>query len=102
MLEPGFAPARHKLAIAYLQTGNVLQAKGELTKATARDPGLLEAAVLLAELDLQARAIQAAPEILAQEVARRPSDTATNALRGLAHLGQRQPCGAPDESRTVP
>jgi len=69
-LEPGLALARHQLALAQLQAGNLQQARADLKEAAALDPGLAESILLLAELDIQAGALQPAIERLEGLVAR--------------------------------
>jgi len=95
--EPGFAPARYQLALAYVASGNVQQAKSELKEIAADFP---DAALLLADLHLQTGAPDPAIEILTGLVPKRPT-FAAYVLLGSAYLRKNQPANASAVFQTI-
>src|SRR5437899_3573727 len=100
-LEPRFAQAHYQLALAYLQTGNLQQAKVELQEATTTDQNFIDAALLQAELDIQTGAHQPAIEALEKLIAKRPGDIRAYLLLGSAYLAKRDPVKAAEASRQL-
>ncbi len=84
------ALARHRLALAQPQAGHLQQARADLKEAATLDPGLVESTLLLAELDIQAGALQPAIERLEGLVARQPRAVPMRALLGRVHLARRE------------
>src|SRR2546429_52347 len=100
-LEPGLAQAHYHLARAYVQAGNLLQARAELNEATTRDPAFIDATLLEAEIQIQTGAYQPAIEALERLIARRPQEVRAHVLLGSAYLGNRQPVKAADAYRRI-
>src|SRR5262249_15342638 len=93
-LESRHAPAHYQLALAQLQAGNVQQAKAELKEATSIAPNFDDAVLLLAELNLQTRAVQPAIEDLERFVKQRPQSFNANVILGTAYLAKGEPVKA--------
>ena len=94
-LEPRNALAHYQLGLAQLQTtSNLQQAKAELKEATSIAPDFTEAVLLLAELNIQAGAVQPAIEDLERLIARPPTIVRAYALLGTAFLVKREPAKA--------
>ena len=100
-LEPQLAPARHQLALAQLQAGNVQQAKTELAEATRVAPNYPEATLLLAELNIQTGAPDPAINDLEKLIGRQPRALQAYGLLGTAHLAKREPAKATEAYRKL-
>jgi len=88
-------PAAHyQLALAYLRTGNVQQAKTELREVLNALPTSVDATVLLAQLNLQGGAPQPAIEDLERVLKVQPRAGGAYLLLGTAYLAQKQPAKA--------
>jgi tetratricopeptide (TPR) repeat protein len=99
--EPRLALARHQLALAQLQAGNVQQAKAELTEATTIAPNFTEAIMLLARINLQSGAVAPAIDDLQKLIVRQPAATGAYALLSGAYLAQRDPARAIEVARKL-
>lgn len=95
--EPRFAPARYQLALAYVNAGNVQQAKAEVADVAADFP---DAAILLADLHLQTGALDPAIEVLNTVIAKQPSFPAY-VLLGSAYLRKNEPQRAAAAFETI-
>jgi tetratricopeptide (TPR) repeat protein len=100
-LEPALAPARFQMAQAYLQTGNVQQAKAELKLTTEAMPSHAEATLQLALLNIQSGAVQPAIEELEKLIKRDPHVTQAYVLLGMAHMARREPKKAEEAYRRL-
>src|SRR5213593_4127599 len=88
------AQGRYWLAIAYHQTGNVQQAKTELTQALELAPRMTDAALLLAQMNLESSNPGAAVESMEKIVAAQPRVLQAYVLLGTAQLSKQQPAAA--------
>jgi len=70
---PGLGVEKHQLGLAYLQANDQPNAIKALQEAVGRNPDNLEAAVLLAQLNLRNGAPQPAAYAMAEMVSRRPN-----------------------------
>jgi tetratricopeptide (TPR) repeat protein len=81
-----FAPAHFQLALAHLQAGNEQLARAALKQAITLSPDFAQAAVRLAELNIQANAPDAAIEDLDKLLQSRPGVPRAYELLGAAYL----------------
>src|SRR5438132_1663829 len=88
------AQARYWLAIAYHQTGNIQQAKTELTQALELAPRMTDAAFLLAQMNLESANPAAAIESMEKIIAAQPKSLQAYLLLGTAQLSRQQPAAA--------
>jgi len=88
------AQGRYWLAIAYHQTGNVQQAKTELTQALELAPRMTDAALLLAQMNLESSNPGAAIESMEKILAANPRVLQAYVLLGTAQLSKGQPAAA--------
>ena len=100
-LELNSAPAHHQLALAHLQAGNIQQAKSELRETKRLAPNLLEASLLLSQLDIQSGAVRPAIDDLERLIARRPDALAAYALLVTGHLAARDSVRAATTARAL-
>ena len=85
------AQARYWLAIAYHQTGNIQQAKTELAQALELAPRMTDAALLLAQMNIESTNPAAAIESMEKIIAAQPRVLQAYVLLGTAQLSRRQP-----------
>jgi len=95
------APARYWLAIAYHQSGNIQQAKAELTQALEMAPRMTDAALLLAQMNLEAGNAAAAADSMEKVIKAQPKVVQAYVLLGTAQLSRRQPAAALQTFRTM-
>ena len=88
------AQARYWLAIAYHQTGNIQQAKTELTQALVLAPAMTDAAFLLAQMNLESANPAAVIESMEKIIAAQPKALQAYLLLGTAQLSRQQPAAA--------
>ncbi len=90
---PGLGAEKHQLGLAYLQANDQPSAIKALQEAVGRNPDNLEAALLLAQLNLRNGAPQPAAYSMAEMVSRRPNlmqayPMLIDALRALGRMDQ--------------
>src|SRR5262245_53963792 len=88
------AQGRYWLAIAYHQTGNVQQAKTELGQALELAPRMTDAALLLAQMNLETSNPGAAIDSMQKILAANPRILQAYVLLGTAQLSKGQPAAA--------
>src|SRR5262249_5000816 len=99
--EPRYFPARHYLALAQVQAGNLQQARAELREVVAAAPQLAEAVLLLAELNIRSGAPQPAIDELEKLLTRDPRNTQALLLLGSAYMAKQDPAKAGEIYRRV-
>ena len=96
---PGLAAAHHLLALAHVQSGNAALALAQAKEALRLAPGFPEAALLVAELEMQSSAPQNAVQVLTTFVGQNPRVPPAYELLGKAYLGTKDPVRATEAFR---
>ncbi len=77
------------MALAFIQSGDLLQAKSSLRMATSMDPNYIDAILKLAEVDIKTGVVDSAIEALGKIVATEPKTNPTLHVVGLGLSAQR-------------
>lgn len=91
LMRPESAQLNYLMGVAYLQSQDLNSARTRLRQALNSDPNMVDAGVVLAEMDIRSGSFQTAAESLEKLFQKRQKTEPVYLLLGSAYMGMKQP-----------